>query len=77
MAQENAAMPAADSSQVEFYISMEDYLNKNILTSVHITILSVTENIYEIFGASIDFKVENDTTKEENDFDERSAKMIL
>jgi hypothetical protein len=64
LAQESGTPPAKDSSQVEFYGSMEDFLTKNIIPSVHITILAVTD-VYRIFGGTIDFKVENFSGKKE------------
>ena len=66
-AQESVAAPPSDSSQVEFYTSVEDFLDKNILPSIHITILALTKNIYGIFGGTVDFKVENFPTKKENE----------
>ena len=69
---------AADSSQVEFYSSMEDFLNKNNFPSVHITILAVTENLYEFFSGTNDFKTENfQSKKEERDYTEEHVLEII
>ena len=77
LAQESVVAPAKDSSQVEFYGSMEDFLNKNIIHSVHITILAVTD-VYRMFGGGEDFKVEIfSDKKEKKDFLEEPLKMVL
>ena len=78
IAQESPKTSTNDSSQVEFYTSMEEFFNKNVLP-LHITILAVTENIYEIFGSTIDFKAENFPTKKENEnyYEEGPSKIVL
>ncbi len=76
LAQESVAT-SGDSSQVEFYSSMEDYLTKNIIPSVHITILAVTD-VHRLFGGTVDFKVENfPGKKEKEDYSEEPLPMIL
>jgi hypothetical protein len=39
---------STDSSQVEFYSSLKDFQNKNIIHSVHITIMSVAKSTYQV-----------------------------